>query len=564
MPGPNTHVHSGNSLPSLPEEHNTGSGTENTTPPGARSPPPRRRTSRAAHLGLASLSLNDPNHNHTSYNTYGGSYRLSSKSPRFNMPAAHDARARTPRPRNKSFGMRNPAELALDFIIVGAGNGLATGFALAQAGHRVQIFDRNDGIHQRSTGVRVPPNLSKILAEWGLQDELLSKATKCRKSVFLSLETNERVGVLEWQEDVIKETGGDFFLMHYDDLYSMLYNLAASKGVKITFNTTITSVQFDASKQRPFVTLGSGSVVYADMVIGADGLKSIVREVVTGEQDAPNDSGMCYVSFVVPAEKLKADPDWGKWVGVSEWPIWMGTGRNVLGYPIRNGQEYCIHAFHPDSLIKISPVERTSESWTDIIPTDAILHEDSHPSIHRIFSSVPDAIRVKYNPREAIDDWVDESGTIMLIGEAAHPLMPCTIHNLALAVEDAAVLGVLLSHLHSRRQLPQLLEAFQDLRFSRIQQAHQSELNNAGFTTLPPGEHRDARDAGLRQSLLAPSAEGTEWNDDRLREQWEGISFAFGYDALEAAEDWWLKWGALVGGGQTEAVEVAIEKIQLT
>lgn len=441
-----------------------------------------------------------------------------------------------------SIGSRK-APLPIDFIIVGAGiAGLATAFALAQSGHRVRIFERRSGINQRAVGVRVPPNLCKILYEWGLQEELAT-ATRCRKSAFHSIETGQVMGYLEWQEDVIQETGGEFLLMHYEDLYKLLYRLALSQGVTVHFNAHITSVSFDDEKELPSITLADGSIQYADLVIGADGYHSVVREAVTGEPDRGTDSGNTFFSIVIPAEKMKADPDWGKWLQASEWPMWMGDNRVILAYPIRQNTAYCVHAYWPETCIRGSPDD--DESWDRVAPTNLIDFGNAHTSIKRLFNMVPDALRTKYIVRDIVEDWVDETGSMVLVGEAAHSLMPCTIHNLSLAVEDAAVFGVLMSHLRSRNQIPQLLEAFQDLRYSRVQQVQQSELNNATLVCLPPGDFRDMRDAGMALSLN-PSTE--PWDDARLREQWDEIGGVFGYNAREAAEDWWIKWGSLGDG----------------
>ncbi|KAF8159719.1 hypothetical protein B0H34DRAFT_748513 [Crassisporium funariophilum] len=457
------------------------------------------------------------------------------------------------------------ASLQLDFIIVGASiGGLATAFALARSGHRVRVYEKSDGILERTAGIRVPPNLCKILYEWGLQEQL-SKASKCCKSAFHSLETNEIIGYIEWQDDVIRETGGDFLVMHYDELYRMLYTLATSEGATVFFNTEITSVSFDGAKELPTALLGDGTKLIADLIIGADGCHSVVREAVTEESDHGVPSGLTFFSITVPAETLKDDPDWSKWLAVQEWPVWMGDRRVLLAYPISGGAEFCVHAYWPETRIK-GP--EAPESWDTTSATSLLDFEGCHPSIKRIFSAVPDALRTKYVVREIVEDWVDESGTMLLIGEAAHSLtasqaheqycflllltsmilmQPFTIQNCSLAVEDAAVLGVLMSYLTTRTQIPQFLEAFQDLRLSRVQKVHQSELNNAALVSLPPGEMQEMRDAAMRKSLT-PSVE--KWDDEQLRHQWEEIGEVFGYNARESAEDWWSKWGAL--GENTE------------
>lgn len=176
----------------------------------------------------------------------------------------------------------------------------------------------------------------------------------------------------------------------------------------------------------------------------------------------------------------------------------------------------------------------------------------------------PEALRSKYIVRPPLDEWVDESGTILLIGEAAHPLMvrlslkflfflltcrtvfqPFTIHNASLTVEDAAVLGSLMSHLSSRKQLPHILEAYQDLRLLRVKQVRETELNNATLVTHPDPQMQAMRNAALSQSLKQQGDTHDKWSDELLSAQWEEVGALFGYDATDAAEDWWVKWGAL-------------------
>lgn len=116
------------------------------------------------------------------------------------------------------------------------------------------------------------------------------------------------------------------------------------------------------------------------------------------------------------------------------------------------------------------------------------------------------------------------------------------MHGPSLAVEDAVVFGVLFSRLRSYDQIPILTEAYQDLRFARCKNVHESELSNARLVWLPPGADREARNAYMKMSMKS----GKEhWDDSELREQWEEIAGVFGYSARDAAEDWWVNWGSL-------------------
>lgn len=173
---------------------------------------------------------------------------------------------------------------------------------------------------------------------------------------------------------------------------------------------------------------------------------------------------------------------------------------------------------------------------------------------------MPDALRTKYVIRDHVEEWIDPSGRLLLMGEAAHPLLvselfslradiiddhisqPCSMHGPSLAVEDAVVFGVLFSRVRSYEQIPILSEAYQELRFARSKMVHESELSNMRLVTLPPGPAREQRNAYMKKNMAA----GHErWSEGQLREQWEEIAGVFGYNARDAAEDWWVNWGAL-------------------
>jgi salicylate hydroxylase len=99
-----------------------------------------------------------------------------------------------------------------------------------------------------------------------------------------------------------------------------------------------------------------------------------------------------------------------------------------------------------------------------------------------------------------------------------------------------------------------LLEAYQDLRQDRCQFVKDTEMVNAAICTMPPGEARDERNAGMRNSLMEPDQE--HMDDSDLLAQWEEIGAMFGYEVHEATEDWWVKFGYL---GQNTGVREVLD-----
>ncbi len=157
---------------------------------------------------------------------------------------------------------------------------------------------------------------------------------------------------------------------------------------------------------------------------------------------------------------------------------------------------------------------------------------------------------------EPLEDWVDESDRIVLMGEAAHPWLvrtfnsrlpkahifrlpkPGGTHSTSMSVEDAVVFGTLFSHLARQDQIPIFLHAYQELRERRTKTVEKKEIEGFQVMWLPPGPARDARDAN------APT-EDQEMDEGMLKEQFDNFLEIFGYNAAEAAQEWWMDRGRL-------------------
>ncbi|KAA1468828.1 FAD/NAD(P)-binding domain-containing protein [Dentipellis sp. KUC8613] len=462
------------------------------------------------------------------------------------------------------------AVVQLDFLIVGGGiAGLATAYALAASGHRVRVLEKLSGPGQRAGGVRIPPNVTKILLEWGLGEELTKRASKVRPTNLEDFETGEIIGYLEWQEDVMKESGAPFLMMHHQDLYEILYKLALSAGAQVLFNSTgsISAPQPPAYKApaaeyatpRAQVTLTNGQVLEADVIVGADGPHSFVRKFVEEEEVEERWSGMNVYTGTLPMSEMQSHPLLREVLDLG-WPMWMGDSRSTMGVYLRNDTEYSVHVWWTED------EPEGSEGWDLEIPASHLLkYGNVEPRLRTLFERTKTFSRQKLMERPAPEDWVDGSERLVLVGEAAHPLMPCGTHGCSLAVEDAAVLGTLFSHLRSHEQIATLLYAYQDLRQERAGILNELELSNAGLCWFAPGPERDARNESMRQSR----AQGSEhWDDSALGDQWGVISEVWGYHAVDAAEDWWVQWGLLreraAFGAQAPAGMIQIDSLQVS
>ncbi|GBE86344.1 FAD/NAD(P)-binding domain-containing protein [Sparassis latifolia] len=429
--------------------------------------------------------------------------------------------------------------LRLDFLVSGGGiAGLAVAFVLAQSGHRVRVIDKHD-LTAPSGPLRVPPNLSKILRRWVGPEELARVTTRCTRSPFLDMITGELVGHLHWTPAVMAEAGGEFLVMHHADCHRMLYELAISVGVQTDFNTSVVAIhQGTEALPNPSVSLSSGEVLTADFLIAADGPNSFIREVIWGpdEEKVPK---MTLYTGVVPTEKMLAYPELQPIYGENDdWPIFMGSDRSMCIHRVRGKREFGFHLY--SHLGDQYDCQGGDEGWDEKVPTDSVNYKNQGHSqrMQRLLNMTSSLIRTRFveRPDDAIEDWADETGRIVLIGEAAHPWFPGGSHGAAMAVEDAVVFGTLFGRLKSWLQAPSFISAYQELRQGRCKAVKVADIANAHLVAMPPGPMRDARNASVSREL-------DEWDEGTLKAQFEEIAEVFGYDAADAADEWWVNWG---------------------
>lgn len=229
------------------------------------------------------------------------------------------------------------AALSLNIIVVGAGlGGLAVTHTLAHAGHRVTLLESTRVLGEVGAGIQVSPNASRLLLRWGLGPALRAHAVEPSGVVFRRYDTGERLGYTNWSPSMEREHGAPYYQTHRADYHAMLHRLAVSApGVHIRLGATVCDVQPDpAVPGGPSITLASGEVLHADLIVGADGVKSVLQKVVTGLDDQPTPTGDAAYRAIVPTDLMIQDPELRPLVESAEGTIWMAPGRHLGGYCI--------------------------------------------------------------------------------------------------------------------------------------------------------------------------------------------------------------------------------------
>ena len=229
------------------------------------------------------------------------------------------------------------AMLSLNIIIVGAGiGGLAATHTLAQAGHRITLLESASAIRDVGAGIQVSPNATRLLHHWGLGQALAAVAVEPTAVVFRRYDTGSCVGYTHCGTRMVEDHGSPYYHIHRADYHAMLLHLArTAPGVRIRINASVRDVQPDPTLQGgPSVTLASGEVLYGDVIIGADGVKSVLQKSVTGVNDAPIPTGDAAYRVIIRTDSMLQDPELRQFVDTPETTAWMGPERHIIAYNI--------------------------------------------------------------------------------------------------------------------------------------------------------------------------------------------------------------------------------------
>ncbi|EUC59203.1 FAD/NAD(P)-binding domain protein [Rhizoctonia solani AG-3 Rhs1AP] len=438
----------------------------------------------------------------------------------------------------------------VNVVVVGCGlGGLACAFSLQKAGHSVVILEAARSIGEIGAGIQVTPNLSRILIKWGLRDRLDKLAVVPQAIVFRSYKTGVKVGGSVWGSKMEHDHDSPYYHVHRADLHRMLYELAEQAGATIRLASTVKSID----PSTPSLTLSNGETIHCDLIVGADGVKSAIREVVVGGPDRPRPTGDAAYRAIIPAEQMRGDPELEALLENPEMTAWMGPGRHIMAYCIRGRNEYNMVLIHPDGRDGSAPAV---ESWTAEGSIEEMRRDFSgwEPRIQKLIHLIPSTLKWLLADREPLEKWVHDSGRVVLLGDSCHPMLPYRAQGAAMAIEDAVVLGGLLSGISQLDDLPQLLRAYQGLRLPRTAESQKSARLNQFIFHLPDGPEQLARDADMRQAMEWEQAwlgrekgkNGLTLKEERTwagnMNQWADQTknkLQFGYDAFAAADEWW-------------------------
>ncbi|HKS19134.1 MAG TPA: FAD-dependent monooxygenase [Bradyrhizobium sp.] len=340
--------------------------------------------------------------------------------------------------------------------IVGAGiGGLTAACCLLKAGYDVELFEQAAELSEIGAGIQLSANAMHVLNDLGLGDAIAEFSVRPGAYVFRLHDTGEVVAQFPLADEHKKLNGAPYNQLHRADLHNLLVAKVQSlKSNAIRLNRRV--LGFNETEDHVRLDFADGSHVSADLLIGADGVKSAIRAQIAGAGGASY-TGDAAWRLVVPAERLPAN------LMGQVMSVWMGPGRHAVCYYLRGGS-----LLNFVGLVETDEV--SEESWTAKYPWERLKADFDgwHNDIQTIIDAADRDMCFRWSLfyRPPIAKW--SSRRVTMLGDAVHATLPYLAQGAAMAIEDGAVLTRALGLADGAAEALQLYERNRIERTSRI------------------------------------------------------------------------------------------------
>jgi salicylate hydroxylase len=341
------------------------------------------------------------------------------------------------------------ATSALPVLVAGGGiGGLAAALALVRRGFAVTVLEQAPEIGEIGAGIQLGPNAFHAFDALGIGPKARGRAVYTDDMVMHDALDEALVARIPTGEAFRQRFGNPYAVIHRVDVHLSLLEGAQETG-RVQFHTSTRVEQIEQTADSVTVTCGNGRTFTGQALIGADGVRSVVRAQYVN--DPPRVTGHVVYRAVVDRQDFPQDLQW------NAASIWVGPNCHLVHYPLRGGEQYnVVVTFH----------SRQPEQWgvTEGSPEEVQSYfQGICPKARQLIELPKSWKRWATADREPIDNWT--FGRATLLGDAAHPTTQYMAQGACMALEDAVTLGEALRVHHN--DWTGALELYQRSRIAR-------------------------------------------------------------------------------------------------
>jgi len=301
--------------------------------------------------------------------------------------------------------------------------GLASAAALRRLGIDVTVYEQAAQFSRLGAGIQIGCNAMKVLRELGLESKVRQQSFYPRSWNNRDWRTGEVKFDMVLGEAAERKFGALYLLAHRGDLHDALASAVPDECIKLGHRL----VGLDETNDGVRLALADGTVAVADAVIAADGVHSVVKDILFGASPL-NFTGRIAYRTTFPAALLNGHT-------IDDCTKWWGEDRHIVIYYVKpDRSEVYFVTSQPEPDFKI-------ESWSakgDVKELRSAF-EGFDRQVETALAACPDVHKWALVDRDSLDRWTE--GSVTLLGDACHPMTPYMAQGAAMAMEDAAVLS---------------------------------------------------------------------------------------------------------------------------
>lgn len=347
-------------------------------------------------------------------------------------------------------------------LVVGGGiGGLTAALALEKRGHTVTVAEQAGMISEVGAGLQLSPNAMRVMNALGVGARVMRDAFRPQAAEMRWGRSGAKIFDIPLRKSAVNRWGAEYIHVHRADLINALKEeLLARAPDALRLGCKLDSYRADGD--RVTAVFQDGETLEVDLLVGADGIHSLVRSQMLGP-DAPRFTGCVAWRATAPVTALgnNAPPPTAC--------VWVGPRRHAVTYLLRRG-----------SLANFVGVveykQPGEESWTATGAKEQALKDFRrwHPSLLAIIEASETMNRWALYDRKPLAKWSD--GRVVLLGDACHPMLPFLAQGAAMAIEDAWALAACLE---AGPDVPAAMTAYEARRKPRVSKVQAGARANA-------------------------------------------------------------------------------------
>lgn len=380
------------------------------------------------------------------------------------------------------------------------------------------------------------PNASRLLIRWGVDKEIGEDLVRFDE-LNMRRKDGSKIGYTLIKR-VEESCGSPWWVVHRHHLHTGLAKVAIREGADIRIKSRVKSITWPKTPTpgKVKVETEKGDIHHFDLVIGSDGVQSVVRRTLFPNATPTPPTNNAAYRAVVPFSQIADDPIARELIGGAagqkrSMEVWMAPRGYIISYPISAGKDFNMVLSHhrPSRVSKVEDINM-QELYDE--------YKDFDPRIKRIVDMIPEAQRWPLLVTGPLSSWSNEQGTVVLMGDAAHSMTNHMAQGAATSMEDGAFLGTLIKH-YLNGTLPDVKEVvrlYEKHRMPLADMKQQVSFLNGAIWMLE-GEEAEKRNATMEPELRGVPEEGRLLRSANLYGDPGCVAAVYGYDVVGHA-DW--------------------------